>query len=220
MFADRYTGPTSTATKGTPPEQLPPEYTDPASRFYVPEELRPFYVLHAYGAKITGADMRQLAVEKVRAHVAEHPEHAANRVPSEAAGGAAAYRPSEGEIANALRGISDEDKRYLHHRLQLAQAEEDRQHAETNTTRTAARVAAWTCDLCSQQDPRTTGFVVTDGRAVKVTQAGARHDVKVCPACARVLDHELLERERTEPLPDHGRRATRGSVVRDWLATR
>jgi len=236
MF-ERYVGPTSTATKGTPPAQLPPEYLDPESRFFVPEDLQPYYTPPAYGRKFTGGDEYNVTVYLIRRHMAENPEAweatKAARLRDNYSGtkpygmvrdilakGPDGYVPTQSELEVWRGRITDEDRRWWHHLTQLVQAEQDRDRHVDNAARQAEQIAAWTCKVCGEQHIKTAGYVIVDGTAVKVMQAGAREDVRLCPACANVMQAELLERQRSEALPDHGRRATRGSLVRTWLESR
>ncbi len=235
MF-DRYAGSVSTPTRDGA-ATLAPENTDPTSRFYVPEDLQPYYTPSAYGRKFTEGDEYNVTVHLIRQHMAENPDDwettKAARLRDNYTGtkphgmvrdildkGPGGYVPTQGELEAWRTRITDEDRRWWHHLTQLVQAEQDRDRHMLNTARQAERIATWTCKVCGEQHIKTAGYVIADGAAVKVGQAGARQDVRLCPACANVMQAELLERQRSEPMPDHGRRATRGSLVRDWLATR
>lgn len=234
MF-EKYVGSVSAPTRDGNPS-LTAENLDPESRYYVPEDLQPYYQQSAYGKPFGRGDEYSVTVHLIRKHMAENPDdwettkaarqrdHWYGTKPSGQVRqildkGPAEYVPTEHELESWKGRITDEDRRWWHHLQQLLQAEQDRDRHMLNAARTAERIAAWTCKICGEQHVKTAGYAIADGAAVK-TPGGALSDVRLCPACANVMQAEMLERQRSEPLPDHGRRATRGSLVRDWLATR
>lgn len=202
---------------------LPDGYDNPASRYYVPPELRPYWPSEdtqaaqwrrhfedlgsqpkAEPTRLPSLihDTAEWCVERDLA--AKYPEGRPPRL----------YRTSD-LIKDRARRLTDQDKADYLHQLNLAAARTELASAQDKARRQDERTARQTCAVCGQSD-RSTSLRRLDPQSGEWEPFSNSQSTKMCTPCARVLNALELDRARQDTL--NGK--TRAAVAVEFLAQR
>ena len=237
---------TTATTATTPPVEpfnpggLPPEYLDPTSRLFVPEELREHYTAPATSDIIkVSSDPhagRYLARHIYRERLAADPaawrevldRHAARMSVGSGSReaerqrravvarleeqGPLRYQPSIEEGDALERALTESDWHYGAHLRQLEKAQKSAARAQRNSATRAMVRASRTCTICGQIGAKTRPYAIGRVGLRPVSTAG---EFQACPGCALAVQAALQERAAAEQVD--GR--TRGELAAQWLAT-
>lgn len=214
--------------------QTAPAPVPESDRMFIPPELRPYYVVDLMGEmkKWSSSDEDKLARELIRRRLAQDPEawrqtlHTRGRDVSDATyrawrdEGPAAYWPTDQEIDEELKRVTDADRAWWLHLRRLAAAAEEKVRAEDRAARLESSVASRTCDVCgvtSTAPGLPTWRVGGTWTAGLVRERAPMNDLRACPACADIVNALLLSQAGAERLPDGRTRATAASA---WVRAR
>ena len=157
------------------PHGLPPEYTDPTSRLYVPEHLREHYNYDPIGGMLAIRSdphaPRTLARRIRREYLAAHPDEwqqvldrEARRLPHNMSDRVKreiladrrpeTYQPDVEEGDRLEKQLTTEDYTYGAHLRALEEAEKRHARAQRNAATRAAAAADALCEICGGTFPR------------------------------------------------------------------